>query len=145
VSQICYATPEVTPTLLRGAGVQDPAVAMTPNYLKVDLANRRLPRELIDVEIGGISWRFRAVVRSGVPVTFDELRQHSPPALFKQIARHTGHLDVARFAQLSDARLSLSELIRKNRNDSSGGPGEVHTALADCWGAPQLSDTTRLV
>ena len=35
--------------------LQDPAFAMTTNYLKVDLANRRLPRELIDVEIGGVS------------------------------------------------------------------------------------------
>ncbi len=35
--------------------LQDPALAMTTNYLKVDLAHRRLPRELIDVEIGGVS------------------------------------------------------------------------------------------
>lgn len=35
--------------------LQDSTSAMTTNYLKVDLANRRLPRELIDVEIGGVS------------------------------------------------------------------------------------------
>ena len=35
--------------------LQDSTSAMTTNYLKVDLANRRLPRALIDVEIGGVS------------------------------------------------------------------------------------------
>ena len=41
--------------ILPAVTLQDPVFAMTTNYLKVDLANRRLPRELIDVEIGGIS------------------------------------------------------------------------------------------
>ena len=44
--------------------LQDPAFAMTTNYLKVDLARRRLPRELIDVEIGGVS---EAGLRERVP------------------------------------------------------------------------------
>ncbi len=35
--------------------LQDPAFAMTTNYLKVDLAQRRMPRERIDVAIGGVT------------------------------------------------------------------------------------------
>ena len=35
--------------------LQDPVFAMTTNYLKVELANRRDPRQLIEVAIGGIS------------------------------------------------------------------------------------------
>jgi threonylcarbamoyladenosine tRNA methylthiotransferase MtaB len=35
--------------------LQNPSFAMTTNYLKVEIAGRREPRELVDVEIGGVT------------------------------------------------------------------------------------------
>jgi threonylcarbamoyladenosine tRNA methylthiotransferase MtaB len=35
--------------------LQDPAFAMTTNYLKVELASRHEPRQLLDVKIGGVT------------------------------------------------------------------------------------------